>query len=328
MFITRFDLRAPGATGPQRAALHRTAVEMARFVDGHGCASIVVSEHHASDDGYLPAPFQVAAAMAAATTTTPIVIALTILPLQDPVRLAEDIVTLDHLSEGRAMVVLGLGYRPLEYELYGVDFRRRGALADEKLGQLLALLDEAHRATDEPRVTPAPYTRPRPMLAWGGGTIAAARRAGRHGLGLFAQNDGPGMRAAYEEAARAAGHEPGLCVLPSPDTPFAVFVADDVDAAWDEVGSSLLVDAVAYHRWNADAGTADMTASVSSASTVEDLRRSEAAHRIVTPDGARRLVVDHGLLSLHPLCGGTDPDVAWPYLRRAVEAVGSRSSGA
>ncbi|MGN6694023.1 MAG: LLM class flavin-dependent oxidoreductase [Aquihabitans sp.] len=321
MFIARFDLRAPAATGPQRAALHRTAVDMARFVDQHGCASIVVSEHHSSDDGYLPAPFQLAAAMAAATTSTPIVLALTILPLHDPVRLAEDIVTLDHLSEGRAMVVLGLGYRSDEYELFGVDFARRGAIADEKLTRLLVLLDEAAAGAAEPRVTPAPFTRPRPMLAWGGGSLAAARRAGRHGIGFFAQNDGPGMQEAYEGAARAAGHQPGLCVLPSPATPFAVFVADDVDAGWDEVGPSLLIDAVAYHRWNAAAGTADTTASVTAASTVHELRSVEGAHRIVTPDGARALVAQHGILALHPLCGGTDPEVAWPYLRRAVDAL-------
>lgn len=321
MFITRFDLRAPGATGPERAALHRTAVEMARFVDEHGCASIVVSEHHASDDGYLPAPFQLAAAMAAATSATPIVLALTILPLHDPVRLAEDIVTLDHLSEGRAMVVLGLGYRPVEYELFGVDFARRGAIADEKLAQLLSLLDDADRAASDVRVTPGPYTSPRPLLAWGGGSHAAARRAGRHGIGFFGQNDAPGTQEAYEEAARAAGHEPGLCVLPSPAAPFSVFVADDVDTGWSDVGSSLLADAVAYHRWNEAAGIAHATASVTAASTVEELRAAEGAHRVVDAGGARALVAEHGLLALHPLCGGLAPETAWPYLRRAVTAV-------
>lgn len=321
MFIARFDLRAPGASGAQRAALHRTAVDMARFVDQHGCASIVVSEHHASDDGYLPAPFQLGAAMAAATTTSPIVLALTILPLHDPVRLAEDIITLDHLSEGRAMVVLGLGYRPVEYELFGVDFSRRGAVADEKLARLLDLLDDADHGTGEVRVTPAPYTSPRPVLAWGGGSLAAARRAGRHGIGFFGQNDAPGMQEAYEEAARDAGHPPGLCVLPSPAAPFSVFVADDVDTGWADVGDSLLVDAEAYHRWNTAAGSADTTASITAASTVDGLRRTEGSHRVVTADGARQLVAEHGLLALHPLCGGLDPETAWPYLRRAVAAV-------
>ncbi|MCZ7628647.1 MAG: hypothetical protein M5U19_06120 [Microthrixaceae bacterium] len=65
------------------------------------------------------------------------------------------------------------------------------------------------------QVTPAPLTPGGPMVAWGGGSIAAARRAGRHGIGLFAQRRAPGMREAYEEAARSAGHEPGICFLPA-----------------------------------------------------------------------------------------------------------------
>ena len=321
MLIARFDLRAPGVDAAGRAARHRAAVEMASYLDDHGCASIVVSEHHASDDGYLPSPFVVAGAMAAATSSTPIVVAVTILPLLDPVRLAEDIVTLDHLSEGRAMVVLGLGYRPVEYELYGVDFHRRGAIADEKLARLLELLDDAREPTVPVRVTPAPYSSPRPLLAWGGGSRAAARRAGRHGIGFFAQTNAAGLQDAYEEAARAAGHRPGLCVLPSPEAPYAVFVAEEEEDGWREVGPALLRDAVAYHQWNSAAGTERDTASLSAATTVEELRGTEGAHRVVTAAGARQVVAEHGLLTLHPLCGGLDPEVAWPYLRRAVAAL-------
>ena len=294
---------------------------MARFLDQHDCSSIVVSEHHASGDGYLPSPFVVAGAMAAATSSTPIVVAVTLLPLLDPVRLAEDIVTLDHLSEGRAMVVLGIGYRPVEYELYGVDFGRRGAIAEEKLTRLLELLDAARDETVAARVTPAPYSTPRPLLAWGGGSVAAARRAGRHGIGFFAQTDAPGLREEYESAARGAGHAPGLCVLPSPAAPYAVFVADDEEQGWRDVGPSLLLDAVAYHQWNQAAGSERDTASLTAATTVDELRRVQGAHRVVTPAEARRVLADHGLLTLHPLCGGLDPDVAWPYLRRAVAAL-------
>lgn len=311
MLLARFDLRAPGATARERAALHRTAVDMARFVDDVGGGSLVVSEHHGSDDGYLPSPFLLASAMAAATTATPIVIALTILPLADPVKLAEDIVTLDHLSEGRAMIVLGLGYRREEYELFGVDFDRRGRIADEKLERLLGLLDGT-------RVTPAPFTRPRPLLAWGGGSLAAARRAGRFGLGFFAQTDAAELGEAYRDAARAAGVEPGLCVLPPPEAPYAVFVDDDVDRGWQQVGPSLLADAVAYHRWNTRAGTPQRTASLSSASSVAELRALEGAHRVVTVQDAQGLVERYGVLSLHPLCGGLAPELAWPYLRRAA----------
>lgn len=150
MYLMRFDLRAPGRSAHERGVLHRTAIEMAAWTDQHRCASVVVSEHHCSDDGYLPSPLMLAAAMAAVTTRTPIVVGAALLALYDPVRFAEDLITLDHISQGRAMVVLGLGYRPIEYELHGVDYTRRAAVVDEKLERLLELLCEANEATAQP----------------------------------------------------------------------------------------------------------------------------------------------------------------------------------
>jgi alkanesulfonate monooxygenase SsuD/methylene tetrahydromethanopterin reductase-like flavin-dependent oxidoreductase (luciferase family) len=323
VYLMRFDLRAPDKDAEQRADLYRAAIDMARYGDEHGCGSIVLSEHHSSDDGYLPSPLTLAAAIAAATESVPIVVAATLLPLHEPARLAEDLITLDHISRGRVMTVLGLGYRPEEYELHGVAYADRAKVADEKLAQLLDLLREAGGPGPSPRVTPGPFSSPMPTLAWGGRSRAAARRAGRHGIGFFAQTDAPGLREAYVSAAEAAGHRPGLCVLPSPETPFIVFVDDDVDRAWDEVGPALLVDAEAYRSWSDAAGTTEGTASLSAATTVEDLRSSPASHRVVTKQEARRIVAEHGLLGLHPLCGGLDPEVAWRYLRNAVDALGA-----
>ncbi|MHB8465258.1 MAG: LLM class flavin-dependent oxidoreductase, partial [Acidimicrobiales bacterium] len=171
------------------------------------------------------------------------------------------------------------------------------------------------------RITPAPFTPGGPMIAWGGGTKAAARRAGRNGVAFFAQTDRPGLREAYEEAARAHDPEPGLCMLPSQAMPSSVFVNDDVDVGWCEVGPSLLTDAVAYAEWNEAAGSADYTVSLSRSRDVEGLRAERGAHRVVTVDEAVELIRTYGSLSLHPLCGGLDPDVAWRYLRRVADDV-------
>ena len=63
-----------------------------------------------------------------------------ILPFYDPVRLAEDLAVLDIISGGRVSVIFGIGYRPEEYEHFGLNIRRRGRLADEKLDLLRKLL--------------------------------------------------------------------------------------------------------------------------------------------------------------------------------------------
>jgi alkanesulfonate monooxygenase SsuD/methylene tetrahydromethanopterin reductase-like flavin-dependent oxidoreductase (luciferase family) len=319
LFTLRFDMRAP-ETGAPRADLYAAALDMASYVDGRGALAAVVCEHHTWDDGYLPSPLIMATAMAARTTTLPITVAVVLLPLCHPVRLAEEMVVLDILSGGRVSYVAAIGYRPQEYELYGLDFHQRGKLAEEKLGILL------QAKTGEPfplegrtvQVTPAPVTPGGPFVAWGGGSIPAARRAGRHGLAFIAQGGDPGLEAVYADAARAHGHEPGFCMIPARDTATTVFVADDVDRAWAELGPYLMHDVLAYAASNAGDTT---TASLSFATTADELRAENRTHRILGVEAAVALVRSGQPLQLHPLIGGLPPEIAWTYLRRVVEDV-------
>jgi alkanesulfonate monooxygenase SsuD/methylene tetrahydromethanopterin reductase-like flavin-dependent oxidoreductase (luciferase family) len=64
------------------------------------------------------------------------------------------------ISRGRVSYVFGLGYRPEEYEHFGVDIRTRGRVADTKLGLLRSLLTGDAVAYDGRRIklTPAPDT--------------------------------------------------------------------------------------------------------------------------------------------------------------------------
>ena len=319
MFGMRFDLRVPGMTPAQIAKHYRTAIEMAEWADDKGAMNIGLSEHHCSEDGYLPAPLILASAMAAVTRNVQLIVAAALLPMYDPVRLAEEMIVLDYISQGRVSYVLGIGYRPVEYELYALDYSERGAIADQKLTHLLNVLRQASEAKDMPRVTPSSFTAGRPRIMWGGATKAAARRAGRNGLPFFAQTNTPGLAETYAEAAREAGFEPGQCLLPSPEMPSIVFVHPDPDAGWREVGPYLLADAVAYADWNKDARRP--TVSLSKGRTIEELRAERGAHRVVTVEEAVALVKRWGRLALHPLCGGCPPDLAWEYLRRVADEV-------
>jgi alkanesulfonate monooxygenase SsuD/methylene tetrahydromethanopterin reductase-like flavin-dependent oxidoreductase (luciferase family) len=318
MFMMRFDLRAPD-TGAPRAELYAAALDMAAWAESRGCLSAVLCEHHTSEDGYLPAPMILASAMAARTTTLPITIAVVLLPLYDPIRLAEEMAVLDIISQGRITYIAAIGYRTVEYEMYGVDFHTRGKLAEEKLALLLRAKTGAPFDHDgrHIHVTPAPLTPGGPMVAWGGGSVAAARRAGRFGIGFLAQGGGPELQAAYEQAARDAGHQPLMCYVPPADAPTTVFVADDVDRAWDELGPYLMHDVRMYSSWNEGD---HLTASLSFVTTAEELREENRSHRILNVEEAIDFVRGGQPLQLHPLIGGLPPDIAWRYLKTAAEA--------
>jgi alkanesulfonate monooxygenase SsuD/methylene tetrahydromethanopterin reductase-like flavin-dependent oxidoreductase (luciferase family) len=288
---------------------------MAAWAEGRGVVLAVLSEHHGTADRHLPSPMVLASALAARTQNLPIMLAALVLPFYETVRLAEDIAVLDIISRGRVSYVIGVGHRADEFEHFSVTAEGRGARADEQLAMLLRLLHGGGTARDS-SITPRP-TSGGPTFFVGGGSLAAARRAGRLGLGMLAQSANPGLVEAYEAACRAAGNEPGFVQIPQPNQLTVLFVADDVDRAWEEVGPHLLHDAetAASYRHGQTS-----VASISAATTVDELRADDA-YRIVTLDEAVELVRAGTILPLHPLCGGLAPAVAWPYLQRAVDAV-------
>ena len=122
MFTMRYSMRTPlGCSAAERADLYSATVDMCAWAEGKGAVAAVISQHHAADDGYLPSPLPLAAAIAARTTTMPISIAALLLLHYEPVKLAEDLAVVDLISRGRVSAVLGLGYRDVEMAMFGVD---------------------------------------------------------------------------------------------------------------------------------------------------------------------------------------------------------------
>src|ERR1700757_936606 len=173
MYSMRFDMRAPDF-GAAAAELYGAAVDMCAWAETRGCLAAVICEHHGSPDGYLPTPLILASAIAARTKQLMMTL-IVVLPFYEPVRLAEEIAVLDILSKGRASYVFGLGYRPEEYQHFGLDLRARGRMADEKLGLLRRLLAGGGGQTDggPTKGTPSPSSPQGPLLMWGGGSLAA-----------------------------------------------------------------------------------------------------------------------------------------------------------
>lgn len=318
MFTLRFDMRAPAFAAPP-TELYAAAIDMCEWAESRGALVAVLSEHHGADDGHLPSPLVLASAIAVRTERLPILLAAVVLPFWDPVRLAEDMSVLDILSHGRVSYAFGIGHRAEEYEHFGVDMRRRGELADEKLTMLLQLLKGQPVTWDGRRihVTPGCSSPGGPLIMVAGGSPAAVRRAARHGLGIVSQSNQPGLKELYENESRAHGHEPGFMQFPADDAPTAAFVADDVEKAWNELGPYLLRDAMtaaAYRRGD------DGVASISHAEDLGALREAKGPYRVFTMDEAVEYMRGGRPLPLVPLCGGLPPESAWPYLNRAVDA--------
>lgn len=73
MLTLRFDMRAP-AFGASTTDLYAAALDMSAWAENHGVGAVILSEHHGTDDGHLPTPLLLAAAIAARTERTGIVV--------------------------------------------------------------------------------------------------------------------------------------------------------------------------------------------------------------------------------------------------------------
>ncbi|MEN8159198.1 MAG: LLM class flavin-dependent oxidoreductase [Myxococcota bacterium] len=318
MFTLRFDMRGKDGTASM-PDLYAAAIEMAAWGEQNGALAAQVSEHHASADGYLPAPLILASAIAARTTTLPISVAALLVPLHDPIELAEQIAVLDLISRGRVSYVCAIGYRPEEYAMFGRDMKRRGRRLEESLAAMRqAWSGEPFAYEGRPVcVTPRPMTPGGPVLMLGGGSEAAVRRAARLGLGMITQGGDPSLETIYREACAEYGTTPQLFVNPTGDAPTSCFIAEDPDRAWRELGPYLLHDAQMYAAWMGESGSI----SKSVAADVDALRKENGAYRIFTPEEAAAHIREHGMLLLQPLCGGLPPALAWQSLELLASKV-------
>lgn len=138
-----------------------------------------------------PDPLIWLAYVAARTTTLRLGTGILILPQRNPVVLAKQLATLDHLAGGRLVLGVGLGWMREEFEALGVPFEDRAERAEESIAAMRALWTEERAEYDGRTVSFRDCAlRPQPPLGAipvhiGGHTDVAARRAGRLGEGFF-----------------------------------------------------------------------------------------------------------------------------------------------
>ena len=174
-----------------RAATDREVVEQALwevdFAERHGFESVWVTEHHFSGYGSIGVPSVYAAGIAQRTRRIRIGYAVAAVPLHHPLRLAEEISWVDHLSEGRVAVGVGSGFSAFEFGGFGVP-------VDERHARFLEGFDLLRRALAEPEITfegkrlrirPRPYTSPHPPFYWASTSDESLRKAGAEGMPIL-----------------------------------------------------------------------------------------------------------------------------------------------
>ena len=314
----RLNFVQPGLDPNELGERYRAGIEMAAYADGNGFMAVSFEEHHGADNGWSPSPLLTAGMVLARTQHVAVTIQALLVPLHDPLRIAEDLAVLDLAGNGRLSVVAGLGYRPSEYAAHGKDWDERGALMDHCLETILAAWTGTpfeHNGTTV-TVTPHPKSPPQQLLFVGGRTKVAARRAARFGLPFWPVADLPELEAYYHEQCKEHGTT-GFVIMPSADLTFT-FVSDDPDKAWAEIGHHFLHEAQTYAGWQ---NNDTHSAAYSSATTVDELR-AEGKYTIRTPAECVEMAQDPNAVFVHhPLCGGLPIDRAWESLQLYVDEV-------
>jgi alkanesulfonate monooxygenase SsuD/methylene tetrahydromethanopterin reductase-like flavin-dependent oxidoreductase (luciferase family) len=262
-FGYQLDFRNPPESGRSFATLYRDSLEQVELAEALGFDSIWLTEHHFTDDGYLPAMLPAAAAIAARTKHVTIGTFVLLAPFQHPLKLAEDAAVVDVISNGRLRLGLGQGYRQEEFDGFGVPRAERLGRTLETI-EILKLawtgkrfnFDGKYFHFKDVRVLPTPASRPYPELLWGAGAPKAIRRAAQMGLS-FACVGGRKEMGIYTDALKQAGRNPADFSLVNSRV---VYLAASAQEAWRDVGGALMYQAEHYGKWlSAAAGTTDMS---------------------------------------------------------------------
>ncbi len=133
-----FRLNDPAADPAQQ---YEAGLQLLEAADRLGIDSAWITSHHfGSDKGTIPSPLLYLAAAAERTKRIRLGAAVVVLPLENPIRVAEDAAIADMMARGRLQLGLGSGLENWAFEAFGIDWDERHALFDEKLATLRQVL--------------------------------------------------------------------------------------------------------------------------------------------------------------------------------------------
>lgn len=247
------------ARGSDYAQRFAELADLVALVERAGFDSIWAGEHHMSADAFFP-PLMTLAAVAGLTKKITLGSAILVLPLYNPVRLAEDVAMLSVVSRGRVVLGVGVGYRREEYGAFSVPFNGRTEILEEQIPLLRRLWRGSSTTASgkwyslrEVRVNPRPIGAHVPV--WIGVTGAASAEA----LDRVARIGDAWLLDAATPLTTYQSLLPRFLALLNKYHKSAervefpvlrdVYVARDASTAEDDVGEAVVAKYREYFRW-------------------------------------------------------------------------------
>ena len=178
--------------GKSEHTIVREQLALMRAAEGLGFDSVWPAEHHFSEYGYCASPALSLAAIASQTHTLRLGTGVVVLPLNHPLRVAEDFAMLDLMSDGRVDLGVGRGYQPTEFRGYSIDVQHTRQMFDEGIQVLKQAWTQEkvnfqgtyYQCTDVP-VRPKPLQKPHPPIWMACLSPETFHLAGRYGFHLL-----------------------------------------------------------------------------------------------------------------------------------------------
>ena len=243
-------LEFPVREGASENEAFKESFALVDQAEGLGVPSVWLAEYHFNPGRVLSSPVTISAAIAARTRRIRLGTAVLLLPLANPVRVAEEIATLDQISDGRVEFGIGRGTFPNVHEGFGVPFAESRGRFEECIEIILKAwtadsfsFHGEHFHIDELSVNPKPFQTPYPPIKVGVTSAESFPVIGRMGYDIlinpsrvFTLSELKPSIAEYRKARRDAGHDgPGKVGLRIP-----VYLSDDPQKAYDEPQESAL----------------------------------------------------------------------------------------
>jgi alkanesulfonate monooxygenase SsuD/methylene tetrahydromethanopterin reductase-like flavin-dependent oxidoreductase (luciferase family) len=209
------------------------------------------------------------------------------MPFHNPIRLAEDIATVDVISGGRFELGVGIGFKREEFQGFGVSSKERGARTDQSLeiirralaGETVTFKSEFFDFQDV-KVTPEPIQKPHPPIWLGGFTPAALRRAVRFGDGFTVPGANRDVYDRYVAELEKANR-------PTDNLRFAsgfwfLIVSDDPERTFAEAADHVIYQVNNYSVWLQAGGLQPLAPHLSD----QEALKQSGLLQVVDPDTA------------------------------------------